>query len=108
MMKMKRVFWCTTFTLALLFASVIVFSPPVGRYPTYFAALQIVLAPVFLVPTFVGEHHLWPFSEKSHWPVAIVTGFLITLTSMAYAGVVTGVIALIRRKGHSAQQRQAD
>ena len=97
-MSMKRTFWLMVFVLALVFSGAVVFSSPVGRYPTYFAALKILLAPVFFVQEFSGRHHLWPVSEKVHWPIAVAIGFLITLTSMAYAGIVTGVIALVRKK----------
>lgn len=90
------------FVLALVFSIVVAFSPPVGRYPSYFAVLKIVLAPMLAVIEFMGKHHLWPFSEKAHWPIAVFIGLLITLTSMTYAGVATGVIALIRRKGYIA------
>lgn len=107
MMKLKWIFWGVTLGFALAFSLAVVFSPPVGRYPSYFAVVKVVLAPVFLVLEFVGKHHLWPFSEKAHWPVAIVTGFLLTLTSMAYAAIFTSVIAIARKIKHNAQPGQA-
>jgi hypothetical protein len=97
-MRLKWIFWLMVFVLVLVFSGAVAFAPSVGRYPTYFAALKILLAPVFFVLEFAGRHHLWPVSEKVHWPIAVAIGFLITLTSMAYAGIVTGAIALVRKK----------